>query len=548
VTLLDDARRWRDEDPDPDTRAELDALLQAGDTTELADRFAGRLEFGTAGLRGAMGAGPNRMNVATVRYAAAGLGRYLAGKGDGTPSVVVGFDARHRSADFAVDSAAVLAATGVRALLLPRPLPTPVLAFAVRHLGTDAGVMVTASHNPANDNGYKVYAGDGAQIVPPVDAEIAAAIASFTSLQDIPLDEGAVEHLGEEVLDAYVGAALALVPGGPRDVVVTYTPMHGVGGATFVTLADRAGFTGVRVVAAQAEPDPDFPTVSFPNPEEPGALDLAIADAVAHGADLVVANDPDADRLAVALPSGAGGYRRLTGDELGCLLAEHLLRRAAPPGDDRRPLVATTVVSSRLLARIAADHGAEYAETLTGFKWLVRPGLEHPELRPVLAYEEALGYAIGELVRDKDGLTAGLTVLALAAEAKAAGRTLADDLDELARRHGVHATAQLSLRDEAPGGLERIRAGVGALRSSPPARLADREVTAVTDLLAAHDPPTDAVVLDLDGGARVVVRPSGTEPKLKAYLEVVAPDRPNADRQLAELLDAVRSLLEQPRA
>ncbi len=539
---LDEVRRWRDDDPDPVTRAELDDLLARGDEAELADRFAHRLEFGTAGLRAAMGAGPNRMNVATVRYAAAGLARHLRAR-ESQPSVVIGYDARHRSADFARESAVVLAAAGIGASLLPRPLPTPILAFAVRHLGASAGVMVTASHNPAGDNGYKVYGADGAQIAPPVDAQIASAIANIRTLADVStgLDHARFSELGDDVVEAYLDAAAGVLPPGPRAVTATYTPLHGVAGATFAELARRAGFDGVHGVAEQAEPDPDFPTVAFPNPEEPGALDLAVADAVARGAHVVVANDPD----------GAGSCRRLTGDELGCLLADHLLRAHA--GDDPTGLLlATTVVSSRLLGKLAAEAGVRYFETFTGFKWLMRPALAHPELRPLLAYEEALGYAVGDLVRDKDGLTAGITLLAVAAEAVAGGPSLQDRLDDLARRHGVHATGQVAVRDEAPGGLERIRSAVAAVRKTPPTELAGRAVRSVRDLLQAR-PATDALVLELDGDARVVVRPSGTEPKLKAYLEVVVPvagdvavARADADRALAELATAVRTLLERP--
>lgn len=553
--LLERARRWRDEDPDPVTRAEVDALLDAGDEPGLADRFGSRLAFGTAGLRGAMGAGPNRMNLATVRYAAAGVARWV---GPGT-RVVIGFDARRRSADFASDSARVLAAAGVDAFVLPEPLPTPVLAFAVRHLGCDAGIMVTASHNPASDNGYKVYAGDGAQIVAPADAEIASAIDGFDSLAAVelaPADDPRLHRLDREVVERYLDGAVAAAPGGARDVTAVYTPLHGVGLGTFLALLERAGFPAPHVVAAQARPDADFPTVAFPNPEEPGALDLAFALADDVGADVVVANDPDADRLAVAVPAGHGGgtaWRRLSGDELGVLLADQLLSGTGSV-DGRRPLVATTVVSSRMLRSVADAHDAAYAETLTGFKWLVRPALAHPELRPVLAYEEALGYAVGELVRDKDGLTAGLAALAMAAEAKAAGSSLSMRLEELFARHGVHVTGQVSLRDEAPGGLARIGAAVAAVRAGPPSSVAGRDVVRVRDLLVEHDPPpgsvggplppTDAVVLELAGGARAVVRPSGTEPKLKIYGEAVAADRAAAEAALAAVLDDLRRRLD----
>jgi phosphomannomutase len=507
------ARAWLRDDPDPDTRAELSAILDAGDAEALAARFGSRLAFGTAGLRGELGAGPNRMNRVTVQRAAAGLAAYLTARQPGG-RVVIGYDARHKSEVFARDSADVLQGAGLAALVLPRPLPTPVLAYAIRRLGCAAGVMVTASHNPARDNGYKVYLGDGRQIVPPADAGISAAIDRVGSIAGLPRDP-AWTRLDEAVVDDYVERVASLAdPASPRDLRIVYTPLHGVGRRTLVTVFERAGFPRPLVVPAQAEPDPDFPTVSFPNPEEPGALDLAIAAAAEHGADLIVASDPDADRCAVAIPVGAGsasggGYRMLSGDEVGALLAAHILRRERPSGT-----FAASIVSGSLLHRIADSAGVPYAETLTGFKWLSRaPGLRY-------AYEEALGYCVDPAaVADKDGISAALGVCELAATLAAEGRGLGDLLDDLAVEHGLHATGQLSVRTrEADVLLQRLLA-------SPPAALGGVAVESVTDLSAGADglPPTPGARFLLADGSRVIVRPSGTEPKLKCYLEVVVP-------------------------
>jgi phosphomannomutase len=518
MSVADRAETWWALDPDPDTRAELRALLEAGDEAELERRFAGRLAFGTAGLRAPLGAGPMRMNRVVVRQATAGLVRFLP---DGA-RVLIGYDARHKSDVFAQDVAGVVAAAGGTALLLPLRLPTPVLAFAVRHLGTDAGVMITASHNPPADNGYKVYLHDGAQIVPPADAEIAAAIDAVAAEGPIAvadLDDPRIEVLGADVVSAYLDA---LVSGGlvaAREVNVVYTAMHGVGRDVLLAAFGRAGFPAPNVVADQCEPDPDFPTVAFPNPEEPGALDLALARARALDADVILANDPDADRLGVAVPDD-GDWRSLTGDEIGSLLADHVLRNTE--GDDR--LVATTVVSSRLLSKMATAHGVHFAETLTGFKWIVRPGLEHPEWRFVFGYEEALGYLVGDAVHDKDGIGAALAFAGLVADLKADGQTVHDRLDALAEEHGLHATRPLTLRFDDEDGLTRIATRMAAVRRDPPATLGDRDVEAIRDLLDDPDlPETDALLFRLGGGARVVMRPSGTEPKLKCYLEVVEP-------------------------
>ena len=533
------ASAWLAQDPDPETRDELAALLKAGDDAALADRFGVKLEFGTAGLRGELGAGPNRMNRVTVLRAAAGLAARL---GPGT-SVVIGYDARHKSDVFARDTAAVMRGAGITASLMPEPLPTPVLAFAVRHLNCAAGVMVTASHNPPRDNGYKVYWGDGAQIVPPLDAEISAAIDTVGRVDELPLGED-WDVLGSGIVEAYLAALARLPLGDARDLKIAYTPMHGVGGATFQRAFERAGFEAPASVAAQAQPDPDFPTVSFPNPEEPGAMDLVLELAASIGADLVIANDPDADRCAVAVP-GPGG-RPLTGDEVGGLLAEYVLRNTM--GEDR--LVVTTIVSSSLLSRIAAAHAVRFAESLTGFKWIVKAG--KPGDRFVFGYEEALGYCVGgddgAPVRDKDGIGAALAVAALAAEAKRDGRTLLDLLDDQARRYGLHATGQLSVR---VADLSLITDAMARLRKAPPTELGGRTVTAVDDLALGGQglPPTEGLRfrLALPGqadDARVVVRPSGTEPKLKCYLEVVLPVPADGEVPRAEAaarLQALRS-------
>jgi phosphomannomutase len=530
--LVAAARAWRDDDPDPATRAEVDVLLGvdggAPDLPALADRFGARLQFGTAGLRGEMAAGPNRMNRAVVIRATAGLAAHLAATGHAGEPVVVGYDARHLSHRFAADTAAVLAAAGFPVHLTERPVPTPVLAFGVTHLGCCAGVQVTASHNPPRDNGYKVYMDDGAQIAPPTDARISAHIDAVASVAAVPRaadDDPRIVPAGDALVDAYVaGAAAQAVAPASRDLAIVYTPLHGVGRDVLVAVLTRAGFAPPTVVDEQGAPDPDFPTVAFPNPEEPGALDLALAAAVDVGADVVLANDPDADRLAVAVPDGdaADGWRALTGDEIGVLLADWLLAHGAGP--DR--LVATTVVSSSMLGRLAAARGVVYAETLTGFKWLARAALDRPDLRFVYGYEEALGSCVGTLVRDKDGITASLAFAELAACERSRGRTVLDRLDDLARELGVHATGQRSSRFEGLDGAERMAAAVDRLVDAPPASLAGVRVDAVEDLrLGGRLPPTDGVVVR-GAGVRLIVRPSGTEPKLKCYAEAVTPVLP----------------------
>ncbi|MFI9763018.1 phospho-sugar mutase [Streptomyces sp. NPDC051963] len=530
--LIARAQAWLAEDPDAETREELAKLIDAGDVTELAERFAGTLQFGTAGLRGELGAGPMRMNRTVVIRAAAGLAAYLKKNGASGGLVVIGYDARHKSADFARDTAAVMTGAGLRAAVLPRPLPTPVLAYAIRHLGAVAGVEVTASHNPPRDNGYKVYLGDGSQIVPPADAEIAAEIDAITTLTSVPRPESGWETLDDAVLDAYLARTDAvLAAGSPRTARTVYTALHGVGKDVLLAAFARAGFPAPALVAEQAEPDPDFPTVAFPNPEEPGAMDLAFAKARETEPDLIIANDPDADRCAVAVKVGAD-WRMLSGDEVGSLLAAHLVRRGA------HGTFAESIVSSSLLGRIAEKAGLPYEETLTGFKWIARvEGLRY-------GYEEALGYCVDpDGVRDKDGITAALLITELASELKQDGRTLLDLLDDLAVEHGLHATDQLSVRVE---DLSVIAAAMRRLREQPPTELAGRAITRSEDLTRGTDtlPPTDGLRYTLDD-ARVIVRPSGTEPKLKCYLEVVVPvaahdGLPEARAEAAEVLAAVK--------
>ncbi|MDH2391884.1 phospho-sugar mutase [Streptomyces sp. HNM0663] len=511
--LIARANAWLAEDPDGETREELAKLIESQDLDELAARFAGTLQFGTAGLRGELGAGPMRMNRAVVIRAAAGLAGYLKAKGRGDGLVVIGYDARYKSADFARDTAAVMVGAGLRAAVLPRPLPTPVLAFAIRQLGAVAGVEVTASHNPPRDNGYKVYLGDGSQIVPPADAEIAAEIAAVASLDDVERAAEGWETLGDEIVEAYLARTDAvLAPSSPRTARVVYTAMHGVGKDVLTAAFARAGFPAPVLVEEQAEPDPAFPTVAFPNPEEPGAMDLAFAAARRAQPDIIIANDPDADRCAVAVPH-EDDWRMLRGDEVGALLAAHLVHKGATGA------FAESIVSSSLLGRIADAAGLRHEETLTGFKWIARvEGLRY-------GYEEALGYCVDpEGVRDKDGITAALLVAELASELKEHDRTLTDLLDDLAVAHGLHATDQLSVRVE---DLSVIADAMRTLREQPPARLAGLQVVTAEDLTRGTEalPPTDGLRYYLEGEfkARVIVRPSGTEPKLKCYLEVVVP-------------------------
>jgi phosphomannomutase len=524
-------RKWLAHDPDPGAAAELAACTD----TDLADRFAAPLTFGTAGLRGQLRAGPNGMNLAVVLRATWAVATVLSRRGLGDDHVVVGYDARHRSAEFGRACAEVFAAQGFPVLLMFAPVPTPVVAFTVRHTSAAAGVQITASHNPASDNGYKVYFPGGLQIIPPVDAEIEAAIAAAPPADEIPRSPVAVS--GAEQIRAYVERA-AGVRRATGSVRIALTPMHGVGGEYALDALALAGFADVHVVASQFAPDPDFPTVAFPNPEEPGATDALLALAADVGADIAVALDPDADRCAIGVPTEAG-WRMLSGDETGWLLGDYLLSRS----DASTAVVASTVVSSRMLASIAASYGARHVETLTGFKWLARADSDVPGTL-VYAYEEAIGHCVDPAaVRDKDGISAAVLACDLAAALRAEARSAPDALDELARRHGVHTTTAVTRRVQSPSAAAEVMV---SLRSEPPTRLAGFSVD-VTDLAER----TDALVFtggDDTTSVRVVVRPSGTEPKLKCYLEVrctgeLAAARERAARVQSALADDVRSLV-----
>jgi len=560
------ADAWAAADPDPATAAELRELLAAvqrgepGAQEDLASRFSGPLEFGTAGLRAAIGAGESRMNIAVVRRTAAGIARFLADRaaGEYTPRVVIGHDARYRSSDFARDSAAIFTAAGFETLLMPTALPTPVLSWAVRELDAEAGIMVTASHNPKEDNGYKVYVGGrvepgdgrGAQIVPPVDTEIAEAIHWDEDLTGIALAEDGWTVLpaaGEDgdIEARYVDAVVALSPAdsadsaaGTRDLRLVTTAMHGVGGHTLAAVLRGAGYEDVHVVAEQEEPDPDFPSVPFPNPEEAGAMDLSLALAQRVDADLVVANDPDADRCSAAIPTDQG-WRQLRGDEVGILLGEHVLDRALAAGV-QNPVLANSIVSSRQLGAYCAGRGVQHHATLTGFKWIARiPGL-------VFGYEEALGYDVApELTHDKDGISATLLLAELAQGLKAKGLSMQDALDAAAVRDGVYLTLQISLRVAQLSERDVLLAG---LKQDTPAQLGGVAVASVEDMADGLDglPPTSGLRLLLADDTRVIVRPSGTEPKLKAYLEVIEPvadteDLARARTSAEQRLEAVRT-------
>jgi len=549
---LGQARAWLRQDPDAETRDELAGIITraaAGDTlaaADLEDRFSTRLAFGTAGLRGALGAGSNRMNRVLIAQAAAGFAGYLlqrSGSEDARPTVVIGYDGRRNSRRFAVDSAELFAGAGLRAILLPRLLPTPVLAFAVRHLGADAGVMVTASHNPPNDNGYKVYLGGsdaGSQIVSPADAEIAAHIQRVADAGDVGLlpRSDAYEVAGEDVVDAYVAAtaAVAHAPFGVQEMRWVYTAMHGVGWETFSRVVKAAGYPAPRVVDEQRDPDPTFRTVSFPNPEEPGAMDLSFARARAVDAEFIIANDPDADRLAVAIPDeGAeGGWRRLTGNEVGLLLGWRAAKAAqSAPGAS----LTCSLVSSPGLGAIAEAYGLDFHETLTGFKWISRaPGM-------VFGFEEALGYLVNPgTVRDKDGISAAVALLGLAADARVRGVTIAGLLEELGSEIGHFASGQVSVRVD---DLSIIANTMTSLRAQPPASFGTRAVATAEDLArgGAGVPAGDVLRYRLADGSRVVVRPSGTEPKLKIYIDAKAGSASDAAAAVTELEAAVRELL-----
>jgi len=557
---VDAARAWMAQDPDAVTREELSELLarvEDGDAeaaADLEDRFSTRLAFGTAGLRGTLGAGSNRMNRVLVGQAAAGFAAYLLERSGGeAPTVVVGYDGRRNSDVFARDSVEIFAGAGLNAILLPRLLPTPVLAFAVRHLGADAGVMVTASHNPPDDNGYKVYLGgddQGAQIVSPADAEIAAhiqRIADEGNITTLPRSVG-YANAPESVVEAYVSttAAVAPAPAAAEGLNWVYTAMHGVGWETVSRVLTEAGYPQPTVVEAQIHPDGRFPTVAFPNPEEPGAMDLSFETARAVDAELVIANDPDADRLAVAIPDAdsEGGWRRLTGNEIGLLLGWRAARLAAEGagsgigGDAGAPAsLACSLVSSPGLQAVAEHYGLEFHSTLTGFKWISRaPGI-------VFGFEEALGYLVNPTtVRDKDGISAAVALLGMASEARAQGRTVADLLQEFRETFGAFASDQISVR---VSDVSEIAGIMAALRAEPPAAVGEIAVSRIDDLLQGVDgfPPGDVLRLWLDDGSRLIVRPSGTEPKLKLYLDVRGSSAKKARRRLEALRAGAEELL-----
>lgn len=521
------ARAWLAAEPDADIRAELAALID-GPPSELQARFEGSLQFGTAGLRAAIGAGPLRMNRLVVRQAAAGLGDHLlATVADiAERGVVIGFDARHKSDTFAQDSARVLAARGVPVRLFDHPVPTPVVAWSITEVGAAAGVVVTASHNPPGDNGYKVYLGTGSQIVSPTDREIAARIAAVDPL-DIalaPIDDPRIAIVGDELVNGYTAFAAGsrLCPD-IAPVPVAYSALHGVGAAVLVDVFDRAGLGRPAIVVEQNEPDPGFSTVAFPNPEEPGAMDRVIETARRHGAAVAIANDPDADRLGVAVIGPDGTARRLSGDEIGWLLADHVLRHTS--GDDR--LVITTLVSSSLLGAMAAEYGVHYCEVYTGFKWIAHAALERPHLRLVFAYEQALGYLVGDRPLDKDGITAAVMMAEIAALAAAEHTDLDGRLADIARRFGTYRTAEVSV----PMPPELGSAAVERLRAAPPTMIGDTAVAEVIDFAEAG-----LLRLILADGTRLQIRPSGTEPKVKLYGQRIDGDPRQALDQLAALI------------
>ena len=548
---LEIANKWLISDPDETTKVETEKLI-SDKNIELIQRFSSSLVFGTAGIRGARGAGPMRMNRVMIRIVATAIAEELLSdnQSDEAPLVVVGYDARHKSQIFAQDSVRVLATHGVRSLILPGPTPTPVLAYTSLSKKAKAGIMVTASHNPAEDSGYKVYWDDGAQIANPVDTKIAQRI----DFKNPPTEESLADYEDatilkgdDELIKTYVDFASSSVSSeSKREIKQIYTPLHGVGKKVFLDVFEKAGFENPTVVESQAEPDPDFPTVSFPNPEEEGALDLALGLAIEKNADLVIANDPDADRLAIVARHG-NKWRHLNGNEIGVLLAEHILSKEQE--EDR--LVVTTVVSSRLLSKIADFHKVKYAETLTGFKWIVRPGIEDKSSRFVFGYEEALGFALGDSVRDKDGITSALVFAELAAELKSEDKTVVDLLEELWNRHGVHKTALIAKRLDPETDISADF--MSPWRTSPPEKIGEFAVIGSIDMLSPESelPATDALIFNISNG-RIVIRPSGTEPMVKVYVEVtesvinddVRSAERSADHKIEDLLHGVSSLFQ----
>ena len=535
MDLKQEVQAWIADDPDPKTAAQLQQWLDSNNEVELRASFSGFLQFGTAGLRGPIRPGPSGMNRAVVGRTAAGLAAYM--KERNLTSVVIGRDARYGSEDFTFETAQIMSGAGMKVYVLPRPLPTPVLAFATNELKCDVGIMVTASHNPPQDNGYKVYLGGtvdgihyrGSQIVSPTDESIAQKIDSITSLASHPRGKEWTV-LGEEVVDKYVGitGALAHKPG---DLKIVYTAMHGVGTETLQRVFHKAGFPQTILVESQAKPDPDFPTVAFPNPEEPGAIDLALETARAFDADLVIANDPDADRCAAAVKDPVKGWRMLRGDELGVIFGE-TIARATTQG-----ILANSIVSSSILSKIAAHYKLDFRETLTGFKWLAKiDGL-------TFGYEEALGYAVDAVtVNDKDGISAAIKLAQIATDLAAQSKTLLDLLDEVWARHGFHATEQISIR---LSDLSQVGVIMGNLRRNSPKEIAGRTVTSIDDLAKPKDglPPTDGLRIWLDGGIRIIIRPSGTEAKMKCYIEAIAKDSATAQTVLDQLRAPLKELL-----
>lgn len=533
--LVAEVKAWIEDDPDPVTASRLQKLLDTGDETTLRTFFNGFLQFGTAGLRGPNGPGPSCMNRAVVGRTAAGIAAYMRARG--MTRVVIGRDARHGSADYAVESAEIFSGAGMEVFLLPRALPTPVLAYATTALKADVGVMVTASHNPPQDNGYKVYIGPDAdgiayassQIINPTDGFIANEISAITSLKSQPRGNSWTV-LDETLINEYVQRTSAL-GSKPGTLKIVYTAMHGVGTQTLSQVFAKAGFPDLILVSEQADPDPDFPTVAFPNPEEPGAIDLALATARAHNADLVIANDPDADRCAAAIKDRSGDWRMLRGDELGVIFGEWIAR-TSPQGT-----FGNSIVSSSILRKISAHYGIDFKEVLTGFKWLAK--IEDL----AFGYEEAIGYAVdSETVNDKDGISAAIFLAQIATDLTVLGKDLNDLLDEVWARHGFHATEQISIRVADMGAITKLLAG---LRSNPPQEIAGRAVESIDDLAAPTDglPPTDGLRLWLSGGVRIIIRPSGTEAKLKCYIEVISSNQQSAEDELNTLRAPLKAFL-----
>jgi phosphomannomutase len=533
--LRAEVQAWIADDPDPKTAAELTALLESSDEKTLKTYFSGFLQFGTAGLRGPVGPGPSCMNRAVVGRTAAGIASYM--KERGMNRVVIGRDARYGSEDFTNESAEIFAGAGFEVFVLPRPLPTPVLAFATQYLKCDVGVMVTASHNPPQDNGYKVYIGPSAdgigyassQIITPTDSLIAKEIASIGSLSSTPRGKSWTV-IEEELISEYVRRT-ALIATKPGDLKIVYTAMHGVGTEIAQRVFNHAGFATLVLVDEQCTPDPDFPTVAFPNPEEPGAIDLALKKARGFGADLVIANDPDADRCAAAVNDPKFGWRMLRGDELGIIFGEWIARTYSHGS------FANSIVSSSALSKVAAHYSIDFKEVLTGFKWIAKV----EDL--AFGYEEAIGYAVdSETVNDKDGISAALLLAHIASELKAQGLTLLDLLDQVWARHGFHGTEQISIR---VADMSRITQLLAGIRKNPPTHIAGRAVLSIDDLAEPKDglPPTDGLRLWIDGGIRMIVRPSGTEAKMKCYLEVISKDAESSQMLLDQLRQPVKEFL-----